>query len=553
MPGAVTSRRGKSGSSRFASIPSVSTPRSSFNRSHGHKTTFDGGFLIPICADEMLPGDTMKCRTSSFVRMLTPLTPIMDQMWLDTFWFFVPNRILWDNWVKFMGEEDDPGDSVDFLVPIVDFDPLVGGEFDESTIFDYMGIRPFVDFRDELINQISALHFRAYNLIYKTWFRPQDITDSPVIHKGDGPDPATDYTLLRRAKRHDYFTAALPFPQKGPAVSLSLGTSAPISGTITGGGVPTYIASGATSPVAGQFETGSGAANQGVSFAGSDAGVPGARSMEWFSPQLDATGLTADLSAATAATINAIREATTLQQFYERQARGGTRYTEQITSFFGVRSPDARLQRPEYLGGSSDALNVHPIAQTAQAFGGDPNPDGLGRLGSYVTGGSAGGRGFTYSATEHGVVLGLAMVRANLTYQQGLPRMWSRQTRFDFAWPIFSTLGEQEVLNKEIFVQSLAADNNVFGYQERYAEYRYAENRLSGLFRSDVATSLDVWHLAQDFTTLPALNDAFIEENPPFLRTVAVQDENIFKGDFWFDINHVRPLPVYSVPGLARF
>jgi len=530
----TTANSGQSGASRSASIPSVSVPRSSFNRTHTHKTTFDGAFLIPIVVDELLPGETYKCGVDSFVRMLTPITPVMDSMYLDTFFFFVPNRLLWDNWKRFMGEEPNPGDSTDFLVPTVDFSGLPGGEFDESTIFDYMGLPPFVDFSN---TDVNALHMRAYNLIYNEWFRPEDIIDAVPVHTDDGPDPAADYTLLRRAKRHDYFTAALPFAQKGPAVALPLGSTAPV---VTNSQTPLIGNTGQPTLDSPAFTN---TFTFGLSVAAAGVNAPALWGSE--------TGMQTDLSAAVGNTINAMRESVTLQQFYERQARGGTRYTEQITSFFGVRSPDARLQRPEYLGGSSNRLNVHPVATTAARTGTADNP--VGELTGFVTGGGSGGS-FTYSSTEHGVILGLAMVRADLTYQQGISRMWSRQTRFDFAWPIFASLGEQEVLNKEIYAYGIPEiDDGVFGYQERYADYRYAQNRISGLFRSEVADSLDVWHLAQDFANLPTLNEAFLEEDPPFLRVVATQDENIFKGEFAFHVTHVRPLPIYSVPGLARF
>lgn len=546
-----TAVRGKSGSRRFASVDSVSAPRSAFNRSRGHKTTFDGGYLIPICVDEMLPGDTIKVKTESFVRMLTPLYPVMDQMWIDTQWFFAPNRLLYDNWHKLMGEQDDPGDSIDFTVPIIDFTTLPSNQFAEGTIYDYFGLPPYVDFSETTRNPISALPFRAYNLAYQQWYRPEELVNSPPINKGAGPDDATDYTLLKRAKRHDYFTSALPNAQRGTAVSLPLGTTAPIQGTITGGGTPIFQATTFSgSDTSGGLEVGATGTSQSVDFAGNFGGSPLPDTLDWNDPALDATGLTANLANATAATINAIREAVTLQQFQERETRGGSRYTEIIQSFFGVSSPDQRLQRVEYLGGASHPLNVHPLAVTAQRYAGTEVYPG--DLTGFVTGGG-GDRPFTYSATEHGIIFCLASVRANLTYQQGYNRMWNRQTRYDFAFPMFAMLGEQEVKNREIYADGSTNDNSTFGYQERYAEYRYAENRLSGLYRSAAPQSLDAWHLAQDFSSLPGLNQAFIEEDPPFSRVVQVQDEPMFKGDFWFNITHVRPLPVRSVPGLTRF
>lgn len=506
----------------FSRAPQASIPRSKFNRSHGLKTTFNAGYLVPILADEMLPGDTFNLSMTGFARLSTPLFPIMDNMYLETFFFAVPNRLLWDNFQRFMGEQRDPGDSTDFVVPYISTTSL------EGDIFDYFGLP--VNTVDNV--EFNALHLRAYNLIYNEWFRDENLQDSLDVPTDDGPDSAALYTLKRRGKRHDYFTSCLPFPQKGPDVTIPLGSVAPIQGD----GTNIQLYSNADATLRDGY-----LATDGHLYAN---GYASAASPAHFGPLV---GLEVDLSDATAATINELRLAFQTQKLYERDARGGSRYTEIIASHFRVTSPDSRLQRPEYLGGGSTPVLVNPIAQTTPTVGGSP----LGRLGAYGVSAPT-GHGFTYSATEHCVIVGLACVRADLNYQQGTERMWSRRTRLDYYWPALSHIGEQAVLNKEIFTTGdPSQDDGVFGYQERYAEYRYKPSMITGLFRSSATGTLDSWHLAQDFTPgAPPLNDEFIEEDPPMARIEAVPTEPDFLFDAFFQYYCARPMPVYSVPGL---
>lgn len=520
----------------FSRSPQANIPRSSFNRSYDLKTTFDAGYLVPIYWDEALPGDSVNLKMHAFGRLATPVYPLMDNLYLQSFFFAIPYRLLWSNWEKFNGAQTNPGDSTTFLCPTAT--APVGG-YGELSLQDYFGLPT------KLAGVVhNQFHLRGYNLIYNTWFRDENLQNSVVVNTGDGPDTPADYVLLRRGKRHDYFTSCLPFAQKGTSVPLPLTGNAVVRGIGSSSGTAAALnwqaanqvvrESGGTTPTYNPY------LNDYQTNAATSLIIQGIGASPNIFPNIYA-----DLSTATAATINSLRQSFQIQRMLERDARGGTRYTEVVHSHFGVVSDDARMQRPEYLGGGSSNVVIHPVAQTAATAGANALGD-LAGFGTLV----ASGHGFTKSFTEHCVLIGLVEVRADLTYQQGLDRMWSRQTRYDFYWPALSHIGEQAVLNKEIYTQAIAADNDVFGYQERWAEYRYKNSVVTGRFRSNCVTPLDAWHLAANFGALPVLNAAFIVDNPPMARVKAVNTEPDILFDAHFTLHTARPMPTYSVPGL---
>ena len=508
----------------FSMVPKADIQRAVFNRSHGYKTTFDAGQLIPVYVDEALPGDTFTCNMTAFARLATPIHPIFDNMMMDSFFFAVPIRLIWDHWQQFNGEQKNPGDTTDYLVPQM-VSPV--GGYVVGSLSDYFGIPTQVANLSH-----SSLWHRAYNLIWNEWFRDENLQDSVVVDTDDGPDAPTDYVVLRRGKRHDYFTSSLPWPQKGPSVALPLGTQAPVKSAMP------FDNTAGNSNVLSVISAGDGLKHQIYSNGSAVYGHTVTNA--------SFNNLYTDLSSATAATINQLRQAFQIQKLYERDARGGTRYTEIIRSHFGVVSPDARLQRPEYLGGGSSPVNVAPVAQTSETSGTSPQAN-LAAVGTVT----ANRHGFTKSFTEHCVLIGMVCVRADLNYQQGLNRMFARKTRWDYYWPALAHIGEQAVLRQEIYATGVPAnDTVVFGYQERFAEYRYKPSNITGMFRSTFAQTLDSWHLAQNFSSAPVLNSAFIQEDPPVDRVIAVPSQPHFMFDSHFDLKSARPMPVYGVPGL---
>lgn len=527
-------RRKSSMQHDFARIPSGNVPRSSFNLGFTHKTSFKGGYLVPFHWDYRYPGDVDRCSVDAFIRMSSPLDyPLMDNATVTVHWFACALRNLWPNFRKFFGEQVDPGDSIDYTIPAVSSATTVNltngagtGDFDD--LADYLGL-PHVTSCD--LSEISALPFRCYNKVFNYWYRDQNLIDSVIENEDDGPDNGgTDYVMLRRGKRHDYFTSAAPSPQKHDAVSIPL-----VDGDkawIHAGGTPgtNYLTAYSDDVSARRFmqEQGGGPL-LGFHSTGNSS---------------DDYALYADLSAASASTINELRNAFAIQQFLEREMRGGTRFGEQIWSHFQVEFQDAHYA-PIFLGGGTAPLIVSPIANQSATTG------NLGDLAAIASAGLS-GAGYTYAYTEPSIVLGIICVDADLTYQQGLERKWSYSTRYDFYWPEFAGLGEQEVLNQEIYYQNSAADDQVFGYQERHAELRHGVNRISREFRSDNALSLDSWHLAEDFASLPTLNQDFIESDPPFERVMQVTTQDHFIADIRVNMTTARPMPLYGVPGLRR-
>lgn len=515
----------------FSRIPQANIPRSVFNRSHGYKTTFNAGYLIPFYVDEALPGDSFNMNSTIFARMTTPIYPVMDNLFMDVHFFAVPNRLVWANFTKFMGEKVNPDDDIDYAVPQIVAPASTG--WVNGSLSDYFGLPTGV-----ASLSASALWHRAYNLIYNEWYRDQNIQDSVVVDTDDSASNTNDYVLLRRGKRHDYFTSALPWPQKGDAIELPLGDSAPVLGL--GNTNTTWI----NGPIS-VYETG---ANTPTTFAKykviGDSTGPNYMLAENDPVNTNSPWIRADLSNATAATINTLRQAFQIQRLLERDSRSGTRYTEIVRGHFGVVSPDARLQRPEYLGGTTARVNMTSIAQTSATSG----TNVLGKLAAMAT--ITAKAGFTKSFTEHSLVIGILSVRADQNYQYGLPRMFSRSSKYDFYWPGLAHLGEQEILKKELYCDGTSADSEVFGYQERWAEYRYYPSKITGQLRSNFATSLDAWHLAQEYADHPTLSPEFIVENPPMERILAVADAPHFILDSYHECKTARPMPVYSVPGL---
>jgi len=528
---------------RFSDLPTADTERSTFDMSHSWKGTTDTNKLVPVLCQEILPGDTFNVSSTFFLRLATPIKPLMDSLSADIHYFFVPNRLVWDNWQKFMGErsnvDDDPSD---YSIPQANVDFNIRNSSGELP--DFFGL-PLVDpgNDDPVIHQVCTLPFRAYQLIFNEWYRNQSIINEQPIPTGDGPDdidygfdwddPTDLGNIFRRHKYGDYFTRALPWPQKGDPVFLPLGTSAPIR-TGEAGQPYTFITSTEDEKIALVRDAND---PQEVAYELEGGGVldPGRR----FYPYMRA-----DLSLATAASINDMRTAFQVQKLLERDARGGTRYIEIILSHFNVQSPDARLQRPEYLGGGGNKIIVNPVAATVATT---EAPQGnLAAVGTGLV-----KAGFNHSFTEHGYILGIMSCRADLTYQTGLDRMWTRQTRYEYYWPALSHLGEQAIKNKEIYFQGNATDEETWGYQERYAEYRYAPSRITGKFRSRDPESLDIWHLSQDLVELPPLNFTFVSDAPPIDRVVAVPSEPDLLVDGWHDMKATRPMPVYAVPGLV--
>ena len=549
---------------RFSDAPAMYMRRTKFDRSHVYKTTFDAGKLIPVFVDEVLPGDTTRMSVNYFARLATPIKPIMDNIYLDWFFFFVPNRLVWEHWQNFCFEQEDPDDSTDYVIPTV----TATGNSENAyigSLWDYFGLPVNTSGN---ISGISALPFRCVYLIWNEWFRDENLQKSVKIQKGDtnevldssrsSDQPAWVFTTGTsivpglacppRGKRHDYFTSALPWTQKGPGVSIGLAGTAPVQGTATltmPNGVAVYTTGDSdflanmpgTLNKAGQEELYQTSTYIGVRAGTGNTSVSGVSSDGWF----------ANLDESSIFTINSLRTAFQMQKFYERLARGGSRYTEVLRSFFGVVSPDARLQRPEFLGSFTKMVNVNPIAQTSATD--DTSPQG--NLSAYgVT--AAKFHGFTKSFVEHGYIIGFVCARADLTYQQGINKMWLRSTVYDFYWPTFAHLGEQAIELREIYAQGVEADTTVFGYQERYAEYRYKPSQITGKFRSSVTGgTLDKWHLSQFFKSAPALNEEFIVEKPPIERIIAVTSEPQFLLDIGFRYTTVRPMPMFGTPGLV--
>ena len=532
------------GSGRFAKVPTANIPRSQFDLSHGHKTTFDAGYLVPVFLTEVLPGDTFNLKMTAFARLSTPIKPIMDNLYLDSHFFFVPYRILWANFPKMMGEQLTPSSSIAFTIP--QHTPTATG-YVAGRLEDYFGLPTGVATTNTAWTH-SCLPIRAYYKIYNEWFRDQNLVDSATTGNDDddGPDacPSGGNYLKQRGKRHDYFTSCLPWAQKGDASDIA------VTGVSSDGPIFLGATSGETFGIRPGAAAGSGSLDFSThsSHGGSGGSTSSGEVVSWSDPNLEIN-------------INNLREAIQVQKLLERDARSGTRYPEKIMAHFGVSDPGMLiLEKPLYLGGGSTPVTINPIAQTSGTTSAgsapveesqDTEQGNLAGIGTAV----ASGHGFTQSFTEHGLIMGIVSVRADLNYQEGMERMWSRLTMYDHYFPVFAHLGEQAVLNKELVLEDAASDDEAFGYQERWAEYKYKPSKITGEFRSNHATTLDVWHLAQDFSgSCPSLDTTFIAENPDMARILASSTNHNFLFDSYFRITAARPMPMYSIPGnMDRF
>lgn len=539
----------------FALNPTnIDMQRSRFDRSQGHKTTMNGSDLIPIFVDEVLPGDSFSMDMSAAIRMSTPIYPVMDNCNIDTYFFFVPSRLVWEHWKEFNGENTLTAweQQTEYEIPQL---TSPSGGWAKGTVADYFGIPTKI----ENIS-VNALPFRAYALIWNEFFRDQNLKDPAMVNLDDTTQNGTnsgDYVAngqlgalpLKVAKYHDYFTSALPEPQKGPDVLLPLGNMAEIKIA------PEVLSEpNTTAEVTYITSVNNSAANATAIFlreTGNNASTlrwknDGTTNNYMLNEQY--ANLYADLSTAQAASVNALRQAFAVQRLYEKDARGGTRYREILRAHFGVVSPDARMQIPEYLGGSRHPINIDQVVQTSETTANSPQGNTSAySLTNFVD------NCFTKSFTEHGYIIGLAAIRTVNTYQQGIERMWSKKSRFDFYWPSLANIGEQPIYNKEIYAQGTDADNEVFGYQEAWADYRYKPSRVSGAFRSNYEQTLDSWHYATYFEEQPYLSSEWIDETKVNIdRTIAVSSEleDQFLCDFYFKNVCTRPMPLYSIPGL---